>query len=151
MSFNRSRKRYDTSQRAHKQVIGLPLLLSLHPHAHTPPPNVCKCSTAAASPNDTSKLSTAPPPQHSPLYPRACRRNTSAASPNGTSQHAHTPTPAHIPTHTQVQHYGGFTLSALLACLIVAMGVLFYTQSAGFGGGGDGTRARKLRSTDYVD
>ncbi|KAG1681506.1 hypothetical protein FOA52_014012 [Chlamydomonas sp. UWO 241] len=52
--------------------------------------------------------------------------------------------------YAQVQHYGGFTLSALLACLIVAMGVLFYTQH----GGPDGdsrARSRKLRSTEYVD
>ena len=28
----------------------------------------------------------------------------------------------------QVQHYGGFTLSALMAGLIIALGVVYYTQ-----------------------
>jgi hypothetical protein len=48
-----------------------------------------------------------------------------------------------------VQHYGGFTLSALVSCLIVAMAALFWTQTSGLSDGGK--KARKLRSTDYID
>lgn len=50
--------------------------------------------------------------------------------------------------YAQVQHYGGFTLSALLGCLIIAMLVVFYTQQPV---GGGLTKGRKLRSTEYVD
>ena len=56
------------------------------------------------------------------------------------------------PRFGQVQHFGGFTLSALLACLIAAMAVVYYTQM-GLPGLGDGKprTGRKLRSTEYVD
>ena len=51
-----------------------------------------------------------------------------------------------------MQHFGGFTLSALLACLIVAMGIVYWTQM-GLPGLSDGKArsGRKLRSTEYVD
>lgn len=79
--------------------------------------------------------------------------------------------------YSQVQHLGGLSFGALLLTLIVAMGIVWYSQqydsglvgaaaAAGMpvvlGGGGVGiggltgaagqaARARKLRSTEYVD
>ena len=51
--------------------------------------------------------------------------------------------------YAQVQHYGGFTLSALLGCLIIALAVVFYTQQPI--ADGRPRAGRKLRSTEYVE
>ncbi|GLI67342.1 hypothetical protein VaNZ11_011416 [Volvox africanus] len=63
--------------------------------------------------------------------------------------------------YVQVPHLaGGMSLSALLLTLVVALGLVYFTQhydpmgsqgSGGVGGGGAGRRTAKLRSTDYVD
>lgn len=47
----------------------------------------------------------------------------------------------------QVRHPGGVPFAVLIACLIVAMAVVYFTQQAGPGTG----KARKGRSTDRVD
>jgi hypothetical protein len=49
--------------------------------------------------------------------------------------------------YAQVHHVGGLPLGALMLTLIVAMGVVFYTQQYDAGG----KRPRKLRSTEYAD
>ncbi|EFJ41247.1 hypothetical protein VOLCADRAFT_98769 [Volvox carteri f. nagariensis] len=63
--------------------------------------------------------------------------------------------------YVQVPHLaGGMSLSALLLTLVVALGLVYFTQhydpmgslgTGGVGGAGTGRRAAKLRSTDYVD
>jgi hypothetical protein len=77
--------------------------------------------------------------------------------------------------YAQVQHLGGLSFGALLLTLIVAMGIVWYSQQydsssvlmgaaaavsgvvPGFGSGGlvggpsAAARARKLRSTEYID
>ncbi len=49
--------------------------------------------------------------------------------------------------YEQVQHYGGLQFGALLLTLIIAMGVVWYTQQYEAGG----RRQRKLRSTEFTD
>jgi hypothetical protein len=54
--------------------------------------------------------------------------------------------------YAQVPHIGGFALSGILLTLIIAMGIVYYTQQLASGQALGGERpARKLRSTDYVD
>lgn len=79
--------------------------------------------------------------------------------------------------YSQVQHLGGLSFGALLLTLIVAMGIVWYSQQYDASGlmgaaaaavvpgmmpgsasmaaigalGGQAARARKLRSTEYVD
>ncbi len=48
---------------------------------------------------------------------------------------------------TQVRHPGGVPFAVLIACLIVAMAVVYFTQQVGPSGG----KAKKGRSTDRVD
>ncbi|BDA41145.1 hypothetical protein COCOBI_01-8000 [Coccomyxa sp. Obi] len=47
----------------------------------------------------------------------------------------------------QVRHPGGVPFAVLIACLIVAMAVVYFTQQVGLSGG----KAKKGRSTDRVD
>lgn len=49
--------------------------------------------------------------------------------------------------YAQVHQYGSLSLGALLLTLIIAMGVVWYTQQYEAGG----QRTRKLRSTEYTD
>lgn len=48
---------------------------------------------------------------------------------------------------SQVRHPGGVPFAVLIACLIVAMAVVYFTQQVGPSGG----NAKKGRSTDRVD
>ena len=49
--------------------------------------------------------------------------------------------------YLQVPHYGSAVTSALLGCLIIAMGMLFFQYSSSFGT----AKSRKLRSTELID
>ena len=53
--------------------------------------------------------------------------------------------------YAQVQHMGGLSFTALLLTLMIAMGVVYYTQQVSSGAEASGKAARKLRSTEYVD
>jgi hypothetical protein len=53
--------------------------------------------------------------------------------------------------YAQVQHMGGLSFGALLLTLMIAMGVVYYTQQVSSGAEVSGKAARKLRSTEYVD
>lgn len=48
---------------------------------------------------------------------------------------------------SQVRHPGGVPFAVLIACLIVAMAVVYFTQQVGPSGG----NAKEGRSTDRVD
>jgi hypothetical protein len=51
----------------------------------------------------------------------------------------------------QMQHLGGISFGALVLTLIIAMGVVYFTQQYGSGQDASSRAARKLRSTEYVD
>lgn len=55
--------------------------------------------------------------------------------------------------YIQVRHFGGHTLSAVMLTLIIAMGIVYYTQQyeGGLGLGGAKNKQKKLRSTDFAD
>lgn len=51
----------------------------------------------------------------------------------------------------QVQHLGGLTLSALLLTLVIALGIVYYTQLHDGAAGAGAVRPKKLRSTEFTD
>lgn len=56
-------------------------------------------------------------------------------------------TKAGIFAYTQIEHYAGFQISAMMLTLIIAIMVVYFTQQYDAGG----RRERKLRSTEYMD
>ena len=51
--------------------------------------------------------------------------------------------------YSQVQHLGGLTLSALLLTLVIALGIVYYTQLTD--GAAPGRATKKARSTEFLD